>query len=126
MAVKYTVVARGNPQDAAAPKKYYPQIKSTGKLTIRDLASQAAEISTFSSVDMVAAIEAFLTIIPGALAAGNIVNLGDFGTFSLRIRSEGSDTEEAVTARKITKTLMSFRPGKRFKAILDAIVYEKL
>ena len=104
---------------------YYPQIKSTGKTKLADLAERAAEMSTLSSADLAAAIEAFLTIIPRELADGNLVSLGDFGTFSLRIRSEGSDTAEEVTSRNITNTLITFRPGKRFKQVLDNISYEK-
>jgi predicted histone-like DNA-binding protein len=125
MTVKYTVVARGNPGDPQAPKKYYPSVKSSGKTTLRRLAERIAEISTVSSVDVVAVLEAFLSIVPKELAEGNIVQLGDFGSFSLRIRSEGVDSEEQVTAHNITKPLTSFRPGKRFKEILDSISYEK-
>jgi nucleoid DNA-binding protein len=63
--------------------------------------------------------------VPDELADGNIVSLGDFGSFRLRVRSEGAATTEEVTARNITKTLTSFRPGKRFKQVLDTIEYEK-
>jgi len=82
-------------------------------------------MSTLSSVDLAATLEAFLTIIPRELAAGNIVRLGDFGSFSLRVRSEGSETEDGVSSRNITKTIAGFRPGKRFTKELDAIEYEK-
>jgi predicted histone-like DNA-binding protein len=126
MAVKYTVVARGKPGDPEAPKKYHPMVKSTGKTTLRDLAERIAEISTVSSVDVVAVLEALLTIIPRELADGNIVNLGDFGTFRLRVRSTGSDSEEEVTARNIIQAFARFRPGKRFKKTLDNASFEKL
>jgi predicted histone-like DNA-binding protein len=125
MTVKFTTVERPNPQDPAAPKKHYPQIQSRGKVTVRRLAERAAEISTLSPVDVAAAIEAFLAIVPDELADGNIVSLGDFGSFSLRIRSGGAGTADEVTARNIVKTLVTFRPGKRFKQVLDTIEYEK-
>jgi predicted histone-like DNA-binding protein len=119
MTVEYSIVARGNPQEPAQPKKYYPVLKSTGELTLRDLAERAAEMSTLSPVDVAAAVEAFLAIVPRALADGNIVRLGDFGTFRLRVRSVGADTEEAVAAQNITRVIASFRPGKRFRDALD-------
>jgi len=125
MTAKYTIVARGNPQDTSAPKKYYPLVKSRGDVTLRRLAERIAEISTLSSIDIVAALEALLTIIPQELAGGNIVRLGDFGAFSLRIRSTGSDTEEEVSAHNITTARAIFRPGKHFKAALDNIDFEK-
>ena len=125
MAVKYHTVARGNPSDRNAPKKYYPVVKSTGRVRQRDLARQAAEISTLSSADLAAALEIFLTIIPRELANGNIVDLGDFGTFSLRIRGAGADTEDAVTAHNITQVVAAFRPGQQFKHTLGDAKFEK-
>jgi predicted histone-like DNA-binding protein len=65
--------------------------------------------------DTIAVLEGFLTIIPRELANGNIVELGDFGTFRLQVHSQGADSEKEVTARNVTKTLARFRPGKRFK-----------
>ncbi len=125
MTVRYTITARGNPQNPDAPKKFYPVVKSTGKVTLRQLAERSAEISTLSSVDMAAAAEALLVVIPQELARGNIVKLGDFGSFSLRIRSQGADSAEEVTAHHITKTLPRFSAGKRFQEVLDRISYEK-
>ena len=126
MTVKYTIVARGNPQDPDAPKKYYPVAKSTGETTLSKLAERAAEMSTLSSVDLAAALEALLTVIPRELAAGNIVRLGDFGSFSLRVRSEGSETEDQVSSRNITKRIIVFRPGKRFTRVVDDIEFKPL
>ncbi len=125
MSVKYTVVARGNPRDPQAPKKYYAQAQSTGTLDLRDLAEEVTAISTLSSIDMIAAIEGILIVITRALASGKTVNLGDFGSFSLRIHSKGTDTAKAFSVRNIIRTLIRFRPGKRFRAILDQIEYEK-
>lgn len=125
MTVKYTVVGRRNPGDPEEAKKYYPYLKSSGKVTLRQLTQRIAEISTVSSVDTVAVLEALLTVIPRELAAGNIVQLGDLGSFSLRVRSQGADTPEEVTASHITKTMTTFRPGKRFKDTLKSITFEK-
>jgi len=125
MTVKYTVIARANPQDREAPPKYYPSIKSVGKVTLRQVMEQIAEISTVSSVDTVALVEAFLTIVPRELAKGNTVQLGDFGSFSLRIQSTGSDSPGKVSAGNITNVLTTFRPGKRFKRILDNTEFRK-
>lgn len=106
-------------------KNYYPQVKSSGKVMLRQFAQQIADISTVSAVDTIAVLEALLTVIPRELAEGRIVRLGDFGSFSLRIRGQGADTPEGVTAHNITKTLTSFRPGKLFKGALDNISFEK-
>ncbi len=126
MSVRYKVITRTNPQKPEAPKKHYPQIQSTGKVTLRDLATKAAKRSTLSPIDIAASAEALLELVPEELADGKTVEMGEFGTFRLRVRTEGSDTAEEVTSRNITKTTMSFRPGKHPQKALDDIEYEKI
>jgi len=125
MTAKYNVVAKVDPRDPQGPRKYYASVKSTGKATTHDIAEQVARISTVSSIDLAAMVEAFLITIPEELADGKIVDLGDFGSFRLRIRSEGSDTPEEVTAHNIVNVSVGFYPGKRFKGVLNDITFEK-
>ncbi len=125
MSVKFNIVERGNPSNREAPKKFYPSIQSTGRVTTRDMVEMAAQRSTMSSIDMMAAIETFLAIIPEQLAKGNIVELGEFGSFWLKTTSEGAETAEEVRASQITSILPRFMPGKLFKRVLDGIEYVK-
>ncbi len=125
MTVKFNIVERGNPSNREAPKKFYPSIQSSGRVTTRELAEMAAQRSTMSSIDMMAAIETFLAIIPEQLAKGNIVELGEFGNFWLRIEAEGAETEEAVRADLITSIKPRFNPGKLYKKVLDGIDFIK-
>jgi len=125
MSVKYNVVERGNPSDAGAPKKYYPSIVSSGRKNMRQIAMRITEISTVSSTDTMAVIEAFLNVIPQELAAGNIVELGDFGSFWLKTTTEGAETAEAVRANQIKTVLPRFMPGKEFKKVLDTMEFSK-
>jgi predicted histone-like DNA-binding protein len=89
------------------------------------MAEMAAQRSTLSTMDMMAAIESFLAIIPEQLANGNIVELGEFGNFWLKTSSEGVETAEAVRATQITSILPRFNPGKEFKHVLAGIEYMK-
>lgn len=125
MSVKYNVVERANPSNREAPKKFYPSIESSGRVITREVAEMAAQRSTLSTMDMMAAIESFLEIIPEQLAKGNIVELGDFGSFWLKSNSEGADTAEEVRATQINTLLPRFMPGKEFKKVLDAVEFEK-
>ncbi|HMN00773.1 MAG TPA: hypothetical protein PKC99_17350, partial [Anaerolineales bacterium] len=59
------------------------------------------------------------------LAAGNIVELGDFGNFWLKINAEGADTPETVRASQIGTTLPRFNAGKEFKKVMDTIEFVK-
>jgi predicted histone-like DNA-binding protein len=125
MTVKFNVVERRNPADPDAPKKYYPSIQSSGRVTTRELAEMAAERSTLSTMDMMAAIEGFLAIIPQQLSRGNIVELGDFGSFWLKTTSDGCENAEDVRAGQIVSALPRFNAGKKFKDVLKTIEYTK-
>jgi predicted histone-like DNA-binding protein len=105
--------------------KFYPSIQSSGRLTVRELAEQASQMSTLTTTDIVAAIESFLTIIPKELAKGNIVKLGDFGSFWLKTTAEGAKTAEEVRGDQISTVLARFNPGKQFKRMLDNIQFNR-
>jgi predicted histone-like DNA-binding protein len=125
MSIKFNIVERGKPGDSEAPKKYYPSIQSTGRVSVRRLAERASLISTLSTPDMMAAIEALLTIIPEELADGNIVELGDFGNFWLRFSAEGTEDIAGVRGDQITTLIPRFMPGKHFKRVLGRVKFEK-
>lgn len=125
MSVKYNVVQRGNPADSEYPKKFYPSISASGRLTLRELAEIAADRSTLTETDFIAAVESFLAIIPKEMAKGNIVELGDFGSFWLRTNTSGADTAEEVRAEQTTSVLLRFSTGKHFKRTLKDIEFNK-
>lgn len=126
MTVKYNVVPKKNPQNREALPRYYPVIKSDGRATQRTLAQKGAQISTLSAADLAAAIEILLTLIPQELMEGNIVDLGDFGTFRLSVKAEGSDSADEVTANNVKNVNVRFTPGKEFKLALGGVTFKKL
>jgi len=125
MSVKYNVVERGKPGDPTAPKKYYPSAIARGRVDLRHIAERAAAVSTVSVPDSVAVIEAFFSIIPDELGRGNVVEIGDLGSFWLKFKSEASATPEEVTSKKITAVLARFIPAKKFKEKLKYLSFEK-
>jgi predicted histone-like DNA-binding protein len=125
MTVKFNIVERGNPSNREAPKKFYPSILSTGRVSQRKLVETAARETALSTGDMLNALEAILKIIPRELAEGNIVELGDFGSFWLRLETEGADTADGVTASNVSGAMARFTPGKLFKQTLDTIQFSK-
>ena len=78
MTTKYNVITRYNPREPEAPRRYYPSVKYSGRVTLRELSKQIAEISTVSTVDTMAVLEGLLTLIPREISRGNVVELGDF------------------------------------------------
>lgn len=125
MSVQFNVVKRGNPARPDMPKKYYPSIQSSGRVTLHQLAERSSKISTLSTTDIMAAVESFLTIIPEELANGRIVELGDFGNFWLRSNSDGAERPEDVRGSHVTGLSPRFNAGKRFKRVLKAVRFEK-
>src|SRR5574339_118271 len=125
MTIKFNLVKRGRPGHPDAPKKYYPSIQSTGRVDMRMLAERASRMSTLSTPDMIAAIEALLAIIPQELARGNIVELGDFGHFWLRFSAEGAEEPTKVRGDQITTLIPRFIAGKRFKQALGSVEFKK-
>ena len=125
MSIKFNVVERGRPGHSEAPKKYYPSIQSTVRVTVRQLAERASRMSTLSTPDMIAAIEALLAIIPQELADGNIVELGEFGSFWLRFSAEGVEDPAKVRGDQITTLIPRFMPGKQFKYKLGSVKFKK-
>jgi predicted histone-like DNA-binding protein len=126
MAVNYKAVAKKNPGDQAAPAKFYAQVKSSGDATLRQLAKEIATISTVSTTDAIAVMEAFLEVVPKALADGKIVRLGEFGSFSISVKGEGAEQAGALSRHHIKKTTVKFRPGKIFKQTIDTIDFKKI
>ncbi|MCA9932427.1 MAG: HU family DNA-binding protein [Ardenticatenaceae bacterium] len=125
MSVKYNVVERGNPSDATAPKKYYPSPVATDSIDLRQMIKRAAEMSTVSMPDAIAVIEAMLIIIPDEIGRGNIVRLGDFGSFWIKFKTEASETPEDVTSHNVTGLIPRFTPGKEFRVNLKNVTFEK-
>lgn len=123
MSVKFNVVERGDPRDPTAPKKFYPSIVASNRVTLRDIVKRVAEMSTVSSADTMAVVEAFLTVIPSEISKGNIVALGEFGSFWLRTHSEGAELEEDVSRTNILSVMPRFTPGTEFKNLLRLVSF---
>ena len=126
MALKYKLVQKGNPSNPTAPKKFYGNAVNTGNVTLRALADEIAEISTVGHADTVAVIESLLQLIPRHVTEGKIVRLGDFGSFGVRLSTEGADSETEFNSRMIKSLRMYFRPGAEVKKVLTSTKFEKV
>ena len=125
MPVKFNASPRKDPRNQASQPKYYATIKSSGRANTNDIARSINNMSTVSSVDTAAVLEAFLQVVPDKLAEGNIVELGDFGTFRVSVSSDGQEHAEDLSARNITDVRVLFSPGKRFVQVLNTVQFQK-
>ena len=125
MPVKYIVVPHKIPSKPDEPVAYYPRLKSSGEVNLREIADDIALVSTVSTADTIAVIEGLIQKIPQYLEDGKIVRLGDLGSFFLSIQAEGSDSPEKVNAAKIKRNKLHFRAGKIVKQMLKYLDYRK-
>jgi len=126
MPVSYVLVERGNPSNRTAPKKFYAQLKSAGEVTLRQLMKEISARSTVSPADTMSVLESLLEIVPEKLGQGQIVRLGDMGSFSASVTSEGVDkADKFVAASMITGYKIRFRPGKEMTKAVSALDFRK-
>ena len=126
MAVKYTVIERGNPLKPQLPKKWYANAKSTGETKLRALCKDIAARSTVSSADTQAVLVALTEVMVEQLSEGKIVRLGDFGAFQISVSGEGAETEAKFNASLIKNNKVVFRPGIDLKEMQNNLKYVKV
>jgi predicted histone-like DNA-binding protein len=126
MAIKFKVIQKGYPGVAGGgEKKFYASTQSSGELTLNGLTKQIEKISTVSGADIRAVVYATVDVMKDALAAGQIVRLGELGSLRVSISSEGKATEEEVGGTSIRKAKVVFTPGQDLKDMLITLNYEK-
>ncbi|TGE24961.1 DNA-binding protein [Hymenobacter aquaticus] len=119
MPIEYSLAERGNPAKPTDAKKFYAVARSQGDTSVRDMAGRINEMSTVSTVDVMAVLEAFFQTVPRELAAGRIVRFGDFGSFSVSLQGEGAASEKEFSAALIDNVKVVFRPGKLFASAMQ-------
>ena len=125
MSITFSVAPKKDPRNQTAAPKYYAVAKSTSRADTNAVAKEIARMSTVSTADTMAMLEAFLTVVPDQLADGKIVAMGEFGTFRISISSDGADTADKVSADSITDVRVIFNPGKRFEDVLATLKFQK-
>ncbi|MGL2967575.1 HU family DNA-binding protein [Flavobacterium sp. XGLA_31] len=125
MSVKFKVVPRRNPQDNAAPEKFYAAAISNGETDLEALSEMIAYQSTLTDTDCYAVLRSLEHNIINELKQGRIVRLGSLGSFQVSLSSDGKDVADEVTALDIVKNRINFRPGKKLRQMLQQISYQK-
>ena len=125
MPLQYKITPRSNPLDPEAPVRYYIRPVHSGRSGIDQLAWLIAGKSTVHRTDIVAVLDLMQEVIPELLADGDIVDLGELGSFYLTVQSAGADTEEEATARNIRSVRIRYRPGKKMLAKVQRAKFER-
>ena len=124
--VTYSVVPRRNPRDKDASPKYYAQAQASGDVSIREMSERIQQSCTVHKADVHAVLVALEDTMIDALKGGEIVRLGDLGTFQIGVSGKGALTEEDYTPSLIQKARINFRPGIALSGILTSLSFSKV
>ena len=124
--VTYSVAPRINPRDKEAAPKYYGRVQANGDVNVREMSERIQQSCTVHKADVQAVLLALEDVIIDALKGGEIVRLGDLGTFQIGVSGKGALTEEDYTPALIQKARINFRPGIALSGILTSLNFSKV
>ena len=124
--VTYSVVPRVNPRDKEAAPKFYAQAQARGDVNIREMATRIQGSCTVTKADVYAVLVALEDVIMEALQNGEIVRLGELGTFQVSLSGKGAVTSEDYDTSLIKKARINFRPGLSLAGMLDTLSFSKV
>jgi predicted histone-like DNA-binding protein len=125
MSIIYKVIQRINPRNPQAPKKFYAQAVRGKKLNIKQISKKISEKTLVNHVDVQAVVLALVDVTMAELQESNAVQLGDLGTLSVSLSSEGAETEAKFTPSMIKKSRINYRPGSELTGTVKAMKYVK-
>ena len=124
--VTYSVSPRINPREKDEAPKYYAHVQASGEASIRERAERIQQSCTVHKSDVFAVLVALEDVITDALRGGEIVRLGELGSFQIGISSKGALTEDDHDVSMIKKVRINFRPGVALSGILSNLTFQKV
>ena len=124
--VTYSVSPRVNPSEKGTPPKYYGHVQANGDVNIREMSERIQATCTVTKADVYAVLVALEDVIVEALQNGEIVRLGELGTFQLSLSGKGAATEEDFDTSLIKKARINFRPGLTLADMLGSLSFSKV
>lgn len=128
MALKYHLVRRRDMRKNAAPSAtlLYGQVRSERRISFDRLCKDVSKQSTASKGDVLLVINALIDTMQDHLAEGDIVHLGELGTFRITAGSTGAATEEEFNTSLFKKGRIVFTPGSELKLTTREVNFEKI
>lgn len=125
MSILYRSIGRKNPADPDAPEKYYVILVKQGETNLNELADLMGKGATMRRADVYAVLEGLIEELCLELSKGRSVKLGEFGSFTLAVNSEGVITEDEVTPSLIKRVKIVYRPGRKLRRMLATLMFKK-
>ena len=126
MSVKYRLIRQATPGiKGGGAYKYYARACDRTKISLDQVAGTLARRSSLSRADVVATLVGLVDLIPELLLDNHTVELDELGTFSLNLKSDGSEEPRADGYRLIKGAEISFRPSPQLKQAVKNVDYSK-
>lgn len=126
MSVNYSVSQQSHDFTGNNVKLFYARSQSKGILNFNRLCKRISDRCTATKADVMAALEGCIYVMKEALEDGNIVKLGDFGSFQLSISSKGAENEKDFSSSNITRAKVNFRPGADITELYHNLEFNKV
>lgn len=121
MPIRYKPVNVSDNIHRSAASRYMARSVGSMPISLREIAQNISQSSSFSTADVIGMVERLLHDIPNYLAKGFSVHLGEFGIFTTSLRSESRDHPGQVNRHCIKEVKVNFKPGTQFKLALEDI-----
>ena len=123
--INYSIVMRGNPTDKGAVKKAYASAQYSEVMDINRFAEHIASHGcVYKRADIVAILTMAVDCMREQLLAGQKVQLGDLGDFSVSINSTGAETAQDYNpAIHVKKLNVNWTPAQSFKNLRKDAVF---
>ena len=127
MPIYYKPQEKHNPIKPTEPKKFYATAQTVKRTDLKELALSISDTSTtVSHIDVHAVLLALTDELKRRIVAGESVHLGDLGYFVTKLKSEGVEKAEDVTASTIKDVRVRFTPGKDLESELKSAEFKKV
>lgn len=124
--VNYSIVARKKPGDQEGEAKFYATAQAKGSTTLDEIAERISKSTTVTRADCLAVLAALEDEIGISLQSGEIVKLGDIGTFRVSISSTGAIAAEEFNQAMIKKPKIVFRPSTKLQNLMSTLTYVRV
>ena len=123
--INYSISLRANPNDKTMPKKAYANAQYSEIMTLEKFADHiASHSSKYNRADIQAVLIQAVDCMREQLLAGQRIQLGDLGTFSVHIDSMGAESLETYNPAIHVEDLdVRWKPGVRFLNLQKEAVF---
>jgi predicted histone-like DNA-binding protein len=125
MAIYYTPVPKKNNINADEPVQYYPCAVAKAEIDFESLCEIVSSQCSASRADCYLVITALTDVLKDQLLQGNIVRMGNLGSFRTTLSGLPSESADKVSRYKIKKCNLAFKPSKNIQNALKEAVFLK-